>query len=133
MDTQHSLAYFYQPFVHRQWIRSLGWFEWLINTPSHHRVHHVFNTDYIDNNYGDILIIWDRLFGTSGKGQEPVKFGVTRQIDPQNVPNILLHEFIAIVLIVYSNEQKRFFTECNDRDSGPYPCPGNAVRLYVCA
>ena len=92
-----SLAYFYQLFVHTQTIRSLSWFEWFLNTPSHHRVHHGYNLDYIDKNYGAILILWDRLFGTYRKEQEPAKFGITKQVDPHNVPNILFHEFIAIV------------------------------------
>ncbi len=91
-----SLAYFYQLFVHTQTIRSLSWFEWLLNTPSHHRVHHGYNPVYIDKNYGTILIIWDRLFGTFRKEQERAMFGITRQIDPQNVANILYHKFIAI-------------------------------------
>ncbi len=91
-----SLAYFYQLFVHTQTIRSFSWFEWLLNTPSHHRVHHGINPGYIDKNYGAILIIWDRLFGTFEKEREPAKFGITKQVDPQNVPNILFHEFIAI-------------------------------------
>jgi sterol desaturase/sphingolipid hydroxylase (fatty acid hydroxylase superfamily) len=91
-----SLAYFYQLLVHTQTIRSLSWFEWLLNTPSHHRVHHGYNPGYIEKNYGAILIIWDRLFRTFRKEQEPAKFGITRQVDLQNVPNILFHEFIAI-------------------------------------
>ncbi len=91
-----SLAYFYQLFVHTQTIRSLSLFEWFLNTPSHHRVHHGTNPGYIDKNYGAILIVWDRLFGTFREEQEPAKFGITKQVDPQNIPNILFHEFIAI-------------------------------------
>jgi sterol desaturase/sphingolipid hydroxylase (fatty acid hydroxylase superfamily) len=91
-----SIAYFYQLFVHTQTIRRLGFFEWFLNTPSHHRVHHGYNPDYIDKNYGAILIIWDKIFGTFLKETEPAKFGITKNIDPQNVPNILFHEFIAI-------------------------------------
>ena len=91
-----SLAYFYQLFVHTQMIRSLSWFEWILNTPSHHRVHHGYNPGYIDKNYGAILIVWDRLFGTFKEEQEPAKFGITKQVDPQNILNILFHEFITI-------------------------------------
>jgi sterol desaturase/sphingolipid hydroxylase (fatty acid hydroxylase superfamily) len=91
-----SIAYFYQLFVHTQLIRNMGFFEWFLNTPSHHRVHHGSNTEYIDKNYGAILIIWDKLFGTFRKEGEPVRFGITKNIDPQNVPNILFHEFISI-------------------------------------
>jgi len=91
-----SLAYMYQLFVHTQTIRSLRFFEWIMNTPSHHRVHHGSNPEYIDKNYGAILIIWDRLFGTFQKEESPVHFGITKPLQPQNVPNILFHEFIAI-------------------------------------
>ena len=49
---------------HTQIIGKLGPLEWLFNTPSHHRVHHGSNPEYIDKNYGNLLIIWDRLFGT---------------------------------------------------------------------
>jgi sterol desaturase/sphingolipid hydroxylase (fatty acid hydroxylase superfamily) len=91
-----SVAYFYQLFVHTQMIRNLGFFEWFGNTPSHHRVHHGSNPVYIDKNYGAMLILWDRLFGTFRKEEEPVRFGITKNIDPQSVPNILFHEFVAI-------------------------------------
>jgi sterol desaturase/sphingolipid hydroxylase (fatty acid hydroxylase superfamily) len=91
-----SVAYFFQLFVHTQMIRNLGFLEWFLNTPSHHRVHHGSNPEYIDKNYGAILILWDRLFGTFRKEEETVRFGITRNIDSQSVPNILFHEFIAI-------------------------------------
>ena len=54
----------YQLFLHNQWKVSLGSFEWLLNTPSHHSLHHATNKEYIDKNFGSILIVWDRLFGT---------------------------------------------------------------------
>ena len=91
-----SIAYFYQLFVHTQLIGNLGFLEWFLNTPSHHRVHHGSNAPYIDKNYGAILIIWDRIFGTFRREGEKVRFGITKNIDPQNLPNIMFHEFIAI-------------------------------------
>ncbi len=91
-----SLAYMYQLFVHTQTIRSLGIFERFLNTPSHHRVHHGSNPEYIDKNYGAILIIWDKMFGTYQKEEAAVRFGITKPVQPQNVPNILFHEFIDI-------------------------------------
>ena len=54
----------YQFWVHTQHIPKLGILEWFMVTPSNHRVHHAQNADYIDKNYGGLLIIWDRLFGT---------------------------------------------------------------------
>ncbi|GDY26322.1 sterol desaturase [Agarivorans sp. Toyoura001] len=58
-----------QFFVHTQAIKSLGPLEWLFNTPSHHRVHHGRNPQYIDKNYAGVFIIWDKLFGSFEKEQ----------------------------------------------------------------
>jgi sterol desaturase/sphingolipid hydroxylase (fatty acid hydroxylase superfamily) len=91
-----SLAYFYQLFIHTQLIRRLGFLERFLNTPSHHRVHHGYNPDYIDKNYGAILILWDKLFGTFRRETEPSRFGITKNLQRQNLPNIMFHEFIAI-------------------------------------
>ena len=60
----------YQFWVHTQHIPKLGIFEWFFVTPSNHRVHHAQNADYIDKNYGGLLILWDRLFGTFEEDQE---------------------------------------------------------------
>ncbi|WP_108947292.1 sterol desaturase family protein [Shewanella halifaxensis] len=73
-----------QFFVHTQSIKSLGIFEWVLNTPSHHRVHHGRNPQYIDKNYAGILIIWDRLFGTFVKERETVEYGITKPINSFN-------------------------------------------------
>lgn len=63
-------------FLHNEHIQKLGWLEYIFNTPSHHRVHHASNLCYIDKNFGGMLIIWDRLFGTYADEAEPVTFGV---------------------------------------------------------
>ena len=63
---------------HTQIIGNLGPLEWIFNTPSHHRVHHGANPQYIDKNYGNLFIIWDRIFGTFEPEDEPVKFGLVR-------------------------------------------------------
>ncbi|MBD8514229.1 sterol desaturase family protein [Photobacterium sp. CAU 1568] len=54
----------FQFFVHTRVIKRLGWLEHIFNTPSHHRVHHARNPEYIDKNFAGVLIIWDKLFGT---------------------------------------------------------------------
>lgn len=72
-------------FLHTEHIKKLGWLEYLFNTPSHHRVHHARNACYIDKNFGGILIIWDRLFGTYAEEVEPVTFGV-RDWEPSANP-----------------------------------------------
>jgi len=91
-----SIAYFYQLIVHTQTIRSWGFLEHFMNTPSHHRVHHASNPAYIDKNYGAILIIWDKLFGTFKKEEEPVRFGITKNIEKNNLIQPLFSEMIDI-------------------------------------
>ena len=69
---------------HTRWINKLGPLEWILNTPSHHRVHHGSNPEYVDKNYGNLLIIWDRLLGTFAEERTPVKFGLIHDVDTQN-------------------------------------------------
>ena len=69
---------------HTQSIRRLGILEYIFVTPSSHRVHHGSNECYIDRNYGNLLIIWDRLFGTFAEEIEPVKFGIRDNVKTYN-------------------------------------------------
>lgn len=73
-----SLNLLYQFFLHTESVRRLGWLERVFNTPSHHRVHHASNAGLIDRNFGGLLIVWDRLFGTYGEApaDEPLRFGL---------------------------------------------------------
>jgi alkylglycerol monooxygenase len=68
----------YQFWLHTRFIGDMGWLGSVLNTPSHHRVHHGRNSGYLDKNYGGVLILWDRLFGTFAKECEPVAFGTTQ-------------------------------------------------------
>jgi alkylglycerol monooxygenase len=72
----------YQFWVHTQFVRRLGMLDYLLVTPSNHRVHHAQNARYIDKNYGGVLIVWDRLFGTFEDEceDEPVVFGVRKPL-----------------------------------------------------
>lgn len=70
-----SISVLYQFWIHTRLIGKLGPLEWFINTPSHHRVHHARNIKYLDKNYGAILIIWDRLFGTFKEEEEEPLYG----------------------------------------------------------
>jgi len=85
----------YQFFVHTQAVGKLGWLEYFFNTPSHHRVHHAINDDYIDKNFGGVLIIWDRLFGSfvEEKSDEPCRYGIRGQIHTNNVITISFHQW----------------------------------------
>src|ERR1700712_2367593 len=83
----------YQFWIHTETIRRLGRLERVLNTPSHHRVHHGSNRQYLDRNHGSILILWDRLFGTFEEEDERVVYGLTRNIDTYNPLRIASHEW----------------------------------------
>ena len=67
----------YQTWLHTELIGKLGPLEWILNTPSHHRVHHGSDAKYLDRNYGGILIIWDRIWGTFQEEEETPRYGLT--------------------------------------------------------
>ena len=73
----------YQFWIHTRLIGRLGPLEWVLNTPSHHRVHHGRNPRYIDRNHGGTLIVWDRLFGTFGGGAG--RAGLRRDAAPREL------------------------------------------------
>ncbi|ABM00753.1 sterol desaturase family protein [Shewanella amazonensis] len=83
----------FQFFVHTQLVDKLGPLEWVFNTPSHHRVHHGSNPQYIDKNYAGVLIIWDRLFGTFVKEEETVRYGITKPINSMNPLTVTFSEW----------------------------------------
>jgi sterol desaturase/sphingolipid hydroxylase (fatty acid hydroxylase superfamily) len=82
----------YQYWIHTDTIRRLGPFERVLNTPSHHRVHHGSNSQYLDRNHGSILILWDRLFGTFEEEHEPVVYGLTKNIHTFDPARVATHE-----------------------------------------
>ena len=89
----------YQFWIHTEAIHKLPrWFEYLFNTPSHHRVHHGSNPRYLDTNYGGTLIVWDRLLGTFAPecDAEPVRYGLVKNIDTYNPFRVAFHEYAAI-------------------------------------
>lgn len=82
----------YQAWIHTEAIGKMpAWFEFLFNTPSHHRVHHGRNEQYIDKNYGGCLIVWDRIFGTFEPEDEPVEYGITKPLKTQDPVTVLFH------------------------------------------
>jgi sterol desaturase/sphingolipid hydroxylase (fatty acid hydroxylase superfamily) len=92
-----SWSLIYQFWIHTEKIRRLPrWFEAIFNTPSHHRVHHGVNEQYLDRNYGGILIIWDRLFGTYEPEGERVRYGLTTQLRTFRPVRVAFHEYIAM-------------------------------------
>ena len=69
---------------HTQWINKLGPLEYILVTPSSHRVHHGSNECYLDKNYGNLLIVWDRMFGTFAEEKEKVKYGIRENVKTFN-------------------------------------------------
>lgn len=94
--TQQAISLLYQYWIHLEWMGKLGPFEWVFNTPSHHRVHHGRNPRYLDRNHGGIFIVWDRLFGTFEEEREKVDYGITKNLETYNPIRIALHEWLAI-------------------------------------
>ncbi len=97
--TMISLSLFYQFWIHTRTVGHLHpWVEAVFNTPSHHRVHHGSNVRYLDCNHGGVLIIWDKLFGTfsAERDDDPVVYGLTTNIDSDNIAWVAVHEYVAI-------------------------------------
>lgn len=88
-------------FVHTELIGKMGWLEYFMVTPSHHRVHHGSNPKYLDKNMGMFLIIWDKLFNTFQEElptdeYQPIHYGLTKNLEKPNAFTIIFHEWIQI-------------------------------------
>ena len=96
-------------FVHTELIKKMGWLEYILVTPSHHRVHHSSNPKYLDKNMGMFLIIWDKLFGTFQKEldeneYQPIRYGLTKNIEKPNAINLIFYEWNAIMKDISRND-----------------------------
>lgn len=96
----YSLTQIYGILVHTQLVKKLGFLEWFMVTPSHHRVHHGSNALYLDRNLGMVFIIWDKLFGTFTPETEHVKYGLTKPQVLHNSVSLVFHEWKQLVLDV---------------------------------
>src|SRR6185295_7189235 len=95
--TQQAVSLIYQFWIHTERIGRLpAPIEFIFNTPSHHRVHHGANEQYLDRNYAGILIIWDRMFGTFAGERERVRYGLTKNIATHKPTEVAFHEYKAI-------------------------------------
>lgn len=89
-----SVSLIYQFWPHTELIKTFPrWVEYIFNTPSHHRVHHASNINYLDKNYAGILIIWDRMFSSFRKEKEKPIYGITTNINSVNPLVIVSHEY----------------------------------------
>lgn len=94
-----AVSLIYQFWIHTETVKRLPRpLEWLLNTPSHHRVHHGKNVRYLDRNHGGVLIVWDRLLGTFAEESEaePVRYGITHDLTSYNPFVIAVHELVAL-------------------------------------
>jgi len=88
--------------IHTEYIRKLGWLEYIFVTPSHHRVHHASNALYLDKNMGMFLILWDKMFGTfqpelPEAQYQPLKYGLTKPLEKETPQHVLFHEWQDII------------------------------------
>ncbi len=123
--TAREVNLLYQYWIHTDTIRRLGRFEDVFNTPSHHRVHHGRNKQYIDRNHGSILISWDRLFGTFEREAEPVVYGLTKNINTFNPTRVAAHEHYEMLRDVARS------TSWSERLSYVFRGPGWAYEQHA--
>jgi len=102
---QMSISLIYQYWIHTELIRKMpNWFESILNTPSHHRVHHATNPQYLDRNHAGIFIIWDKLFGTFIPEVEKPVYGLVKNISSFNPLYVAFHEWIAMFTDVFTSK-----------------------------
>ena len=94
--TANAWSLIYQFWIHTERIGRLGPLEAVLNTPSHHRVHHGRNLAYLDRNYGGIFIVWDRLFGSFEAEGESVDYGLTKNLETYHPLRAAFHEWAAL-------------------------------------
>jgi len=100
--TMHGFNLIYQFWIHTKFVDRLGPLEHILNTPSHHRVHHGVNEQYLDRNYAGVLIIWDRLFGSFVEETEEPRYGITKPVNSYNPLWINTHAWFEM-----ASEMKR--------------------------
>ena len=108
-----ALNLIYQFWFHTEAINRMPrWFEAVMNTPSHHRVHHATNPVYLDRNYAGVFIIWDKMFGTFQPelGTERIRYGIVKQLGSFNLLWSVFHEWIGIAQDVWAAPWRHKFS-----------------------
>ncbi len=96
----HGFNLIHQFWIHTDKIRSLGPLEYIINSPSHHRVHHGVNDHYLDKNYAGVFIFWDRLFGTFAEEKETPTYGITNPLESYNPLWVNTHAWVEMFAVL---------------------------------
>jgi alkylglycerol monooxygenase len=117
----------YPFFTHTQLVGKLGWLEYIIVTPSHHRVHHSSNPEYLDKNYGDMLIIWDKIFGTYVEETTEPQYGLTKSLDSYSF--LWQHFHYVLELAVAFRMAKTFRQKAKVIFGGPNDIDGRIRSL----
>lgn len=94
-----ALNLLYQFWIHTETVPRLGWLDYVLNTPSNHRVHHASNPRYLDRNFGGVLIVFDRLFGTyqAELPEDPCRYGLVKPLTTYNPVRIAFHEWARML------------------------------------
>lgn len=122
----HQLEVLYQFWIHIELIGKLPKpIEFIFVIPSHQRVHHAINDDYIDKNYGSTLIIWDRMFGTFQTEKEKATYGITEPINSFNPIYLVFHEWWDLFLDIWKNQKDTWlilFSSPNEKKKAVNSC-----------
>lgn len=110
--TMHGFNLIYQFWIHTKFIKTLGPLELVLNTPSHHRVHHGVNNPYLDRNYAGVLIIWDRLFGSFVQETEEPKYGIIKPLKSYNPLWANVHAWVEMWQAMRSRSTLRGKLRC---------------------
>lgn len=113
-----ALNTLYQFWIHTETINKMGWFEYIFNTPSHHRVHHGRDPKYIDKNHAGSLIIWDKMFGTFQAEEEKPTYGITKPINSWNAVWANFSHYAAM------KEDLKLITKWSDKIKYLFKKPG---------
>lgn len=106
---QMSISLIYQYWIHTELIKKMPrWFEAVFNTPSHHRVHHATNPQYLDRNHAGIFIIWDKCFGSFEPEVEKPIYGLVKNIASFNPLYVAFHEWIALFKDIFTSKTSIF-------------------------
>src|SRR5215203_590113 len=92
----HGFNLIYQFWIHTRFVNRMGVLEYVLNTPSHHRVHHGVNNPYLDKNYAGVLIIWDRMFGSFVEETEEPRYGIIKPVNSYNPLWINMHAWVEM-------------------------------------